>query len=61
MATVAGHFYMDDLKKKRKVVRAAFGHLYNTLNEAGSNCDPANQDDSKVWADMELLRGKRMN
>ena len=49
---------MDVLKKKRKVVRAAFGRLYNTLNEAGSNWDPANQDDSKVWADLELLREK---
>jgi len=39
---------MDDLKKKQKVVRAAFGRLYNTLNEAGSNWNPANQDDSKV-------------
>jgi hypothetical protein len=49
---------MDVLKKKWKVVQAAFGHLYNTLNEAGANWDPANQDDSKVWADVELLREK---
>jgi len=46
------------LKKKWKVVRAAFGRLYNSLNEAGSNWDPANKDDSKVWADLELLREK---
>jgi len=39
---------MDVLKKKRKVVRVPFGHLNNTLNEAGSNWDPSNQDDSKV-------------
>jgi hypothetical protein len=58
MATVTGHFSMDVLKKKRKVVRVAFGRLYNTLNEAGLNSDPANQDDSKVWADLELLREK---
>jgi hypothetical protein len=31
------HFSMDVLKKKQKVVRATFGRLYNTLNEAGSN------------------------
>jgi hypothetical protein len=49
---------MDILKKKRKVVRAAFGRLYNALNEAGSNWDPTNKDDSKVWADLELLREK---
>jgi len=49
---------MDILKKKRKVVRAAFGLLYNTLNEAVSNWDPDNRDDSKVWADLQLLREK---
>jgi hypothetical protein len=58
MATVTGLFSMDVLKKKRKIVRVAFGRLYNTLNEAGANWDPANQDDSKVWADLELLREK---
>jgi hypothetical protein len=58
MATVTGHFPMDVLKKKRMLVRAAFGRLYNTLNEAGSNWDPANQDNSKVWADLELSREK---
>jgi hypothetical protein len=58
MATVTGRFSMDVLKKKRKVVRAAFGRLYNTLNEAGLNWDPANQENSKVWADLELLRKK---
>ena len=46
---------MDILKKKRKVVQVAVGRLYNTLYEAGSNWDP-NKDDSKVWADLELLR-----
>jgi hypothetical protein len=40
------------------VARAAFGRLYNTSNEGGLNWDPANQDDSKVWADLELLREK---
>ena len=50
---------MDILKKKkRKVVRAAFGRLYNTLNEAVSNWDTNNRDDSKIWADLELLREK---
>jgi hypothetical protein len=56
MATVTGLSSMDILKKKRKLVRAAFGRLYNALNEAGSNWDPDNKDDSKVWADLELLR-----
>lgn len=37
------------------MVRATFGRLYNILNEAGSNWDPDNKDDSKVWADLELL------
>ena len=46
---------MDILKKKRKVVRTAFGRLYNTLNEAVSNWDPNNRDDSNIWADLELL------
>ena len=55
MTTVTGFFSMDILKKKRKVVRAAFGRLYNALNEASSNWDPANKDDSKAWADLELL------
>jgi len=49
---------MDILKKKWKVVRAAFGHLYNALSKIGSNWDLANKDDSKVWADLELLREK---
>jgi hypothetical protein len=48
MATVTGYFSMDILKKKWKVVRAAFGHLYNALNEVGSNWEPANKYDSKV-------------
>jgi hypothetical protein len=34
------------------------GCLYNTLNEAGVNWDLANQDDSEVWADLELLQEK---
>jgi hypothetical protein len=58
MATVTGRFSMDILKKKRKVVRAAFGRLYNSLNKVGSNWNPDSKDDSKVWADLELLRGK---
>jgi len=59
MATVTGLLSMDILKKKkRKVVRAAFGRLYNTLNEAVSNWDTNNRDDSKIWADLELLREK---
>jgi hypothetical protein len=58
MVTVTGYFAMDILKKKWKVVRAAFGHLYNALNEVGLNWDPTNKDDSKVWADLELLREK---
>jgi hypothetical protein len=49
---------MDILNKKRKVVRVAFGRLCNTLNEAGSNWEPDNKDDSKVWSDLELLREK---
>jgi len=49
---------MDILKKKRKVVRAAFRRLYNAWNEAGLNWDLANKDDSKVWADLELLQEK---
>jgi hypothetical protein len=39
-------------------VRAAFGHLYNALNEVGSNWEPANKYDSKVWADLEILQEK---
>jgi hypothetical protein len=58
MATLPGFFCMDILKKKRKVVRAAFGRVYNILNEGASNWDPDNKDDSKVWADLELLREK---
>ena len=46
---------MDILKKKRKLVQAAFGRLYNTLNEAVSNWDTNNRDDSNIWADLELL------
>jgi len=46
---------MDILKKKRKVVRAVFGRLYNTLNEVASNWDPDNSDDSKIWAYVELV------
>ena len=46
------------LKKKRKVVRAALGRLYNTLNEAVTNWDPDIRDDSKIWVDLELLREK---
>jgi hypothetical protein len=61
MATVTGHFSMDVLKKKWKIVRAAFGRLYNMLNEAGSNWDPANQDDSKIWADLSYYGKRRMN
>ena len=55
MATLTGLFSMDILKKKRKIVQAAFGHLYNTLNEAVSNWDLDNRADSKIWADLELL------
>jgi hypothetical protein len=54
MATMTGHFSLDILKKKWKLVPAAFGRHYNALNEAGLNWDPANKDDSKVWADLEL-------
>ena len=49
---------MDILKKKRKVVQAAFGRLYNTLNKVVSKWDLENRDDSKIWADLELLREK---
>ena len=58
MATVTELFSMDILKEKRKVVRAAFECLYNTLNEGVLNWNPDNRDDSKIWADLELLREK---
>ena len=58
MATVTELFSMDILKKKRKIVRVAFECLYNVFNEAVSNWDPDNRDDSKIWADVELLRDK---
>jgi len=61
MATVTGLFPTDILKKKRMVVREAFGRLYNALNEAGSNWDPANKDDSKVWVDLSYYGKRRMN
>jgi DNA polymerase I-like protein with 3'-5' exonuclease and polymerase domains len=58
MATATGHFSMYILKKKRKSMRPAFERTYNALNEAGSNWNPANKDDSKVWAYLGLLREK---
>ena len=58
MANVTELFSMDILKKKRKVVWLAFGCLYITFNEAVSNWNPDNRDDSKIWAFVELLREK---
>jgi hypothetical protein len=61
MATVTGLFSMDVLKKKWKIVRVAFGHLYNALNEAGSNWDPANQDDPKYGQTWSYYGKRRIN
>lgn len=57
MAAATGHLSVAVLKNKWKVVRAAFARLYSILNEVVSKCGLDNRDDSKVWADFELLLG----
>jgi hypothetical protein len=49
---------MDMLKKKRKVMRAAFARLCNTLEEVTSRGRPDEKDDPRILADLELLREK---
>jgi hypothetical protein len=46
---------MDILKKRCKVVWAAFASLYNALDEVTSSERLDDRDDSKVLADLELL------
>jgi hypothetical protein len=45
-------------KKKRKAVRAAFACLFKVLDKVMSRECLENRDDSKVLADLELLREK---
>jgi hypothetical protein len=49
---------MDILKKKRKVVRAAFTLLCGTLEEVASRERTDGKGDSRILADLELLREK---
>jgi len=49
---------MDILKKRHKVVWATFASLYNALDEIMSSERLDDRDDSKVLADLELLREK---
>jgi hypothetical protein len=44
-----------DIIEKRKVMRAAFTRLCNTLEEVKSRDE---KDDSRILADLELLREK---
>jgi hypothetical protein len=47
---------MDILKKKRKVVRAAFARLCGTVDEVASRERTDGKGDSRILADLELLR-----
>ena len=47
---------MDILKKKRKVVRAVFACLCRTLEEVASGERPDGKRDSRILADLDLLR-----
>jgi hypothetical protein len=49
---------MDILKKKQKVVRAAFAHLCGTLKEVTSRERTDGKGESRIVADLELLREK---
>jgi hypothetical protein len=49
---------MDILKKKRKVVRAAFARLYSKLEKVAPRERPDKRGDSRILADLELLREK---
>jgi len=49
---------MDILKKRHKVVWAAFASLCNALDKVMSSERLDDRDDSKVLADLELLREK---
>ena len=49
---------VDTLKKKRKVMRAAFPRLCNTLEEVTSRERPDEKGDSRILTDLELLREK---
>jgi hypothetical protein len=46
---------MDILKKRHKVVWAAFASLYNALDEVMLSERLDDRDDSKVLADLKLL------
>ena len=47
-----------DILKKRKMVRAAFAQLCNTLEEVASRERPNGKSDSRILADLELLTEK---
>jgi len=49
---------MDILKKRHKVVWVAFASLYNALDEVMLSERLHDRDDSKILADLELLRQK---
>jgi hypothetical protein len=49
---------MDILKKRHKVVWAAFASLYNALDKVMFSERLDDRDDSKVLADLEMLREK---
>jgi hypothetical protein len=49
---------MDILKKRHKVVWAAFASLYNALDKVMFSEHLEDRDDSKVLADLEMLREK---
>jgi len=52
---------VDILKKKQKVMQAAFARLCNTLEEVTSRERPDEKGDSRILADLELLRQKADN
>ena len=49
---------VDILKKKREVMRGAFARLCNTLEGVTSRERPDGKGDSRILADLELLREK---
>jgi len=46
---------MDILKKKRKVVRAAFACLCSTLEEVASGERPEGKSDFRILADLRVV------
>jgi hypothetical protein len=49
---------MDILKKKRKVVQAAFARFCSKLEEVAPRERPDEKGDSRILADLEMLREK---